>query len=392
MNKEDFPLLKQNIIYFDNSATTLKPNSVIDKISDYYKNYSVNAHRGDYSLSLKVDKEFENVRNLVKEFINASSPNEIVFTSGATDSINKIVFGYFKNELKTDDEVLTTYTEHASLILPFYELGNKVSFIKLTNNLVTLDSIKKAVTNKTKVIALAHVTNVLGDIRPIKEICEYAHDNNILVLVDASQSAPHMKIDVKKLDVDFLVFSSHKMLGPTGVGVLYGKEELLSKVKPTTFGGGMNISFDKENNMIYNSLPQLLEAGTPNIAGIIGLGEAINYINEIGIDKIHNYEVELKDYLVSNLKKLDDIIVYNNPDTAIISFNHKDIFSQDLAIYLDKYNICVRAGNHCAKMTKEVLHVKNSCRISLYLYNDKNEIDKLIIALKNPNIREEIIL
>lgn len=392
MNREDFPLLKNNIIYFDNAATTLKPQSVIDKTIEYYSNYSANAHRGDYDLSLKVDNEFEETRFLVKEFINAKSEKEIIFTSGSTDSINKLVLGFFKDYLKESDEVLTTYTEHASLILPFLEISKNIKYIDLVNNKVTLDKVTENINENTKVIILSHITNVIGDERPIKEIVKLAHSKGVLVVLDAAQSAPHIKLDVIDLDIDFMFFSSHKMLGPTGVGILYGKEELLRKVKPISFGGGMNISFDKYGNKEYNSLPHLLEAGTPNIAGIIAFKEAIKYLNKLGLNNIHKYELELKDYLLINLKLIDDIIIYNeNTDSSIISFNHKDIFAQDMAIYLNKYNICLRAGNHCAKMISEVLPVKNTCRISLYFYNTKEEIDSLILALKNTNIKEEII-
>ena len=392
MNREDFPLLKNNIIYFDNAATTLKPQSVIDKTIEYYSNYSANAHRGDYDLSLKVDNEFEETRFLVKEFINAKSEKEIIFTSGSTDSINKLVLGFFKDYLKESDEVLTTYTEHASLILPFLEISKNIKYIDLVNNKVTLDKVTENINENTKVIILSHITNVIGDERPIKEIVKLAHSKGVLVVLDAAQSAPHIKLDVNDLDIDVKFFSSHKMLGPTGVGILYGKEELLRKVKPISFGGGMNISFDKYGNKEYNSLPHLLEAGTPNIAGIIAFKEAIKYLNKLGLNNIHKYELELKDYLLINLKLIDDIIIYNeNTDSSIISFNHKDIFAQDMAIYLNKYNICLRAGNHCAKMISEVLPVKNTCRISLYFYNTKEEIDSLMLALKNTNIKEEII-
>ena len=392
MNRDDFPILKQDIIYFDNSATTLKPKQVIDKMSDYYSNYSANAHRGDYDLSIKVDNEYENARMLVKNFINAKSIKEVIFTQSTTDSLNKIIFGFLKDYIKEDDEILTTYVEHASLILPLYEITSNIKFIELENNKVILENIKKSITNKTKVIALAHVTNVLGDVRPVKEIIKYAHSLGIIVIIDAAQSIPHLKIDVQDLDVDFLGFSGHKMLGPTGIGVLYGKEEYLKKTKPIIFGGGMNASFDKNFNKKYHELPSLLEAGTMNIAGVIGLGEAIRYIDKIGIENISKIEVELKDYLIAGLKTNPKIVVYNDPDTAVVSFNYEGIFAQDLAIYLNKYNICVRAGNHCVKMINEVLENKNSCRASLYFYNTKEEIDYFIKVLSNPNIKEEIIM
>lgn len=396
MNRDDFNILNNNIIYFDNGATSLKPKCIADSISFYYNNYSANAHRGDYDLSLLVDNKYEGTRTLVKEFINARKNKEIIFTSGATDSLNKIIFGYFKNYLKEDDEVLLTKSEHASNILPWFELKDeiniKINYIPLTNLEVTLDNVKNSITDKTKVISIAHITNVVGDIRPIKEIIEYAHSKNILVIIDGAQSVAHTKIDVQDLDIDFLAFSAHKMLGPTGVGVLYGKEELLNNIKPIIFGGGMNVSFQFDGTRIYNETPSLLEAGTPNIAGVIGFGEAIKYLNNIGMDNIEKYEKDLKKYAINKLKNVKDIIIYNeNSESGIITFNIKDIFAQDLAIYLNKYNICVRAGNHCAKILKDELGIKNTCRISLYFYNTKEEIDYLVNILNNKNIKDEII-
>ena len=396
MNREDFLLLNQNIIYLDNGATSLKPKVISQSISDYYNNYCANAHRGDYDLSLKVDSKYEETRKLVKDFINAKTTKEIIFTSGATDSLNKIIFGFFKNYLKTNDEVLLTKSEHASNILPWFELADelniKINYIPLENLEVTLDNVKRSITPNTKVISIAHITNVVGDIRPIKEIISYAHSKGILVVVDGAQSVAHMQVDVQKLDIDFLAFSAHKMLGPTGVGVLYGKEELLNNMHPIIFGGGMNASFQFDGTRIYNDTPTCFEAGTPNIAGVIGLGEAIKYLNNIGMDKITNYEHNLKKYAISKLKTINDIIIYNeNSQSGIITFNIKDIFAQDLAIYLNKYNICIRAGNHCAKILNEDLGIKNTCRISLYFYNTKEEIDYLVKVLSNPNIKEEII-
>ena len=395
MNRDDFNVLN-NYIYLDNGATSLKPKIISETISDYYNNYSANAHRGDYDLSLKVDSKYENSRKLVQEFIHAKKTNEIIFTSGATDSLNKIIFGFFKNYLKENDEILLTKSEHASNILPWFELANelnlKINYIPLDNLEVTLENVKKSITNNTKVISIAHVTNVVGDIRPIKEIIDYAHSKNILVVVDGAQSVAHMKIDVQKLDIDFLVFAGHKMLGPTGVGVLYGKENLLNNMHPIIFGGGMNASFQFDGTRIYNDIPTLFEAGTPNIAGVIGLGEAIKYLNKIGMDNIQKYENELKEYAIDKLKTVKDIIIYNEfTKSGIITFNIKGIFAQDLAIYLNKYNICIRAGNHCAKILQDEIKIKNTCRVSLYFYNTKEDIDYLVKVLSNPNIKEEII-
>ena len=282
MNREDFPMLKQDIIYLDNGATSFKPQCVIDKIVDYYSNYSANAHRGDYDISYKVDQEYENAREEVVDFINAKSKEEVIFTSGSTDSLNMIVNGFFAKLVEPGDEILITTSEHASNVLPWFKLatdyGCVVKFIPLDDYLhVTLENVKMSITPKTKIIALAHVTNVIGDVRPIKEIAKIAHENNIFLVVDGAQSVPHMKVDVQDLDVDFLTFSAHKMLGPTGVGVLYGKKELLEDLVPINLGGGMNESFDSPSEVYLKDLPTRLEAGTPNIAGVIGVGEAIRY-------------------------------------------------------------------------------------------------------------------
>ena len=398
MNREDFPMLSKDIIYLDNGATTFKPQSVISSVIDYYSNYTANAHRGDYKSSLKVDHEYEKVRDKVKDFINADDSREIVFTKGTTDSLNMIVFGFMKYYLHTGDEVIITRSEHASNFLPWVELeksiGIKIKYIELNNDLeVDIDKVNDLICENTKVISLAHVTNVVGDVRPIFEIGKICRERNIIFVVDAAQSIGHLKTDVKTNNIDFLVFSAHKMLGPTGVGVLYGKYKFLDKIKPLEFGGGMNVSFDSLGNVEYKDLPSRLEAGTPNISGVIGLGAAIDYINSIGLEKIHNHELELKRYLIDKLKNIKEIEVYNeNSNSGIVTFNIKNVFPQDTAIYLDKYNICVRAGNHCAKTLKEELGIKNTCRISFYLYNTKDEVDKLIEVLeKNDKIFDVII-
>ncbi len=398
MNREDFTLIETGLIYFDNGATTLKPKILSEATSDYYNYYSSNAHRGDYGISIKASTEYENTRTLVKELINAPSEATISFTSGSTDSLNKIIFGYFKHHLKKGDEVLLTKSEHASNVLPWFELadelGIKVKYIELTeDHKVTMENVIKAINSKTKVISIAHISNVVGDIRPIKEITEYVHQHNILMLVDGAQSVPHMPVDVRGLDIDFLTFSAHKMCGPTGVGIVYVKENLLDDIKPIIFGGGMNSEFDNEGTRYYKKMPDLLEAGTPNIAGVIGLGYVVKYLNKIGFDKIHNYELELKNYLVKRLEEVKEITIYNKTsESGIVTVNYDGIFPQDLSIYLDKYNICTRAGSHCAKILKDEFKIKNTCRISLYFYNNIEEIDKLIDALKNPHIKEDIIL
>ncbi len=398
MHREDFPFLFNNITYLDNGATTLKPLVVVKKIEEYYTEYTSNAHRGDYKTSLKVDTEYELARNKVQEFINAKSRKEIVFTSGATESLNYIATGFFSNILEPGDEILITKSEHASNVLPWFrlarELNLEVNYIPLDNNYyVTVENVLKSITPKTKVIALAQVTNVIGDLRPIKEIAHIAHERGIFLVVDGAQSVPHMKIDVQDLDCDFLAFSAHKLCGPTGVGVLYGKEELLQEMEPVNLGGGMNESFDDVNDVYLKSLPTRLEAGTPNIAGVIGLGAAIDYLNKIGMDNILEHERELRKYLVNKLVDIKHIDIINlESDTGIVAFNVDGIFSQDVAVYLDKYNICVRAGNHCAKILKDAVGVKNTCRVSLYFYNTKEEIDRLVELLSDKNrILKEMI-
>ena len=398
MNREDFPMLKKDITYFDNGATSLKPQSVIDKMTDYYENYSANAHRGDYDISYKVDVEYENARDLVVDFINAKSKEEVIFTSGATESLNMIANGFFSFIAEPGDEILITTSEHASNVLPWFKLvtdyGCVVNFIPLDDNLhVTLDNVKKSITSKTKIIALAQITNVVGDVRPIKEITKFAHENNIFVVVDGAQSVPHMKVDVQDLDVDFLAFSAHKMLGPTGVGVLYGKKELLENLEPINLGGGMNDSFDNPNEVYLKDLPTRLEAGTPNIAGVIGLGEAIRYLQKIGMDNIQERERHLREYLVDKLVKIPHVDIINlEADSGIVAFNIDNIFSQDVAYFLNKYNICVRAGNHCAKILKNATGVSNSLRVSLYFYNTESEIDEFVELIKNKDkIMEEMI-
>ncbi len=398
MNREDFPILDSGLIYFDNGATTLKPRCVVEAMDEYYYKYGANIHRGDYKISLEASNKYEEVRDKVARFINAKSANEIVFTSGDTDAMNKIVFGYMTYHLNSCDEVLITKSEHASNVLPWMELAKvrdvKIKYIPLNeDHELEISEFEKMITPRTKVVSLAHVTNVVGDVRDIKKICEIAHKYNILVVVDGAQSVPHMKTDVIDLDVDFLVFSAHKMLGPTGLGVLYGKKELLEKMYPLEFGGGMNQYFEENGDVLYKSVPTRFEAGTPPIAEVIGFGRAISYLEDIGMDNIYKYEMELKKYLVSKLEGLKQVIIYNKSSkSGILAFNLKDVFSQDTAIYLDKYDICVRSGNHCAKILKDEINIKNTCRLSLYFYNTKEEIDKFIAAIEKSDDLYKVIL
>ena len=398
MNREDFLMLNNDIVYFDNGATTLKPKCVVEKMEKYYTVHTSNIHRGDYDASMITNELYDNTRNIVKDFINCNSSNEVIFTSGTTMSINMIVFGYMKTHLKKGDEVLLTKSEHASNVLPWIKLSEDIGivlkYMELDNEYsLTVDSVKNSITDKTKVISIAHVTNVVGDVRDIVAIGEICRNKNILFCVDGAQSVPHMKVDFKNANIDFLSFSGHKMLGPTGVGVLVAKEKLLNEMEPLFYGGGMNSSFESDNSYELKKGPSKFEAGTPPIAEVIGLSEAIKYLMNIGMDKIHKYEIELKKYLVEELEKIPNIILYNkNSDSGILAFNIDGVFPQDTSIYLNHYHICVRAGNHCTKMLKDEIGVKNTVRISMYLYNTKEDIDKLVSVLKNSKDIFNIVL
>ncbi len=398
MNREDFQMLDGNIVYFDNGATTLKPKCVVDEVIDYYTKYTANAHRGDYDISQIVDSKYEGVRDKVKDFIHAKRREEIVFTKGTTESLNTVAFGFMNTYLEKEDEVLITKSEHASNVLPWLELAKRkgivVKFIPLNeHHEVTVENIRKVMTEKTKVISLAHVTNVIGDIRPIEDIGKLCLEKNIIFVVDAAQSIGHIPIDVEKCNISFLGFSAHKMLGPTGIGVLYGKYDLLNRLTPTEYGGGMNSYFESSGELEYKPLPERLEAGTQNIAGVLGMGKAIDYLLKIGLDNIHKHELELKKYAVEKLKQIPNIRIYNaESNSGIIVFNIHKVFSQDTAVFLNHYGICVRAGNHCAKIVKDEINVSNTCRASFYLYNTKEEIDKLVEALNNQDKIFDIIL
>ena len=381
-----FPMKKEELIYFDNAATTFKPIQVINKEIEYMSMYTANSHRGDYNISFKVDDEIDNTRELVKSFINARHKEEIIFTSNTTDSLNLVVNGYFKNYLSSNDEVILNKAEHASNILPWLMLkksiGFKIKYAALDkDNTLSLDSIKKCITKNTKVISLAYITNVIGDKRNIKEIASYAHKHGIIVVVDAAQAIGHTKIDVRDMDADMLAFSAHKMCGPTGVGVLYAKKELLDKMLPVNFGGGMNLNYH-ESDISLAEIPYRFEAGTPNISGIISFGEAIKFLNMVGLDNIERIEKHLRKYLINELKKIDYVKVYNEDIlSSIVLINIDGITSGDLGLYLNTHGICVRSGKHCTKMLKDESGFTDTVRISLYFYNSYEEIDKLVEAL-----------
>lgn len=397
MNREDFPMLESGVIYFDNGATTLKPKSVVAAMNKYYLEHTSNIHRGDYDAAIKTNELYDNVRNIVGEFINCD-PTTCIFTSGTTMSLNMVVFGYMKKHLKKGDEVLLNKAEHASNVLPWIklseEIGIVVKYVPLDNDYeLTFDNIVKSVTEKTKVISLAHISNVVGDVRDIKSIGEFCHKNNILFNVDGAQSIPHIKMNFKNSNIDFLSFSGHKMCGPTGVGVLVGKRELLEEMEPIIFGGGMNSYFEEDNSYELKTVPIKFEAGTTAIAEVIGLGATIKYLMGIGMDKIHEYEILLKNYFLDAVKDIPNLIIYNkNSDSGIIALNIDGVFAQDTSVYLNHYKIAVRAGNHCAKMLKDEIKIKNTVRVSMYFYNNYEDIDKLVEALKNSKDIFKVVL
>lgn len=388
MNRDDFPILNSGVIYFDNGATTFKPKCVVEAVKSYYEDYTANAHRGDYDNSLRVDKMYEEVRNKVRNLINAEKDEEIVYTKGTTESINMVVFGYLAKKLKKGDEVLLSKSEHASNVLPWIILQEKIGivikYIPLREDFsLNDDLIENMINEKTKVISLAHVTNVIGDVRNLQKIGDICKKHNLLFIVDAAQSIGHLKVDVQECNVSFLAFSAHKMLGPTGIGVLYGKYDLLKEMDPLTYGGGMNAFFEADCSYELKDVPWKFEAGTQNIAGVIGMGRAIDYILEIGLDKIHQHEMKLKKLAIQELKKIPNIKIYNEKtESGIVTFNIDKVFSQDTAVFLNRFKIAVRSGNHCAKILKDEIGITNTCRASFYLYNTEEEVMALVAALK----------
>lgn len=397
--RQDFTMLTMNnpIIYFDNAATTLKPKSVSQAVNHYNELETSSIHRGDYNLSVLVSDHYERARNTVARFINASA-NEIVFTSGTTDSINRICFGFGRNYFKQGDVILTTVADHASNLLPWFQLAKEkdltIEYIELTpTGQLTIENFKNAMHDRVKLVAIAHITNVMGHIAPIKEIATITHQYNALLAVDAAQSVPHIPTDVSDLDVDFLSFSGHKMCGPTGVGVLYGKYKLLEAMDPIIFGGGSNARFDQLGNLLLKKPPFKFEAGTPPIASVLGLKKAIEYLETIGMSNVIQHEANLRQYLVSQLSSIDHIHVYNPDATSgIVAFNVNGIFAQDVSVFLNSKNIAVRAGDHCAKLLVNLINTPTTVRASLYFYNTDDEVDALVRACKEITLEKCIEL
>ena len=388
--KKDFPLLEnRDIAYLDSGATTQKPKQVIEAIEKYYKNNNANPHRGAYSLSIEATEQYENTRTKIAEFINAKHREEIIFSKNATESLNLIAYSYGIEKLKKDEEVVISIMEHHSNLVPWQKVtkktGSKLNYMYINENYEIPDEeIENKITEKTKIVGITHISNVLGTINNIKKIIKYAHKKGAIVIVDASQSIPHIKIDVQDLNADFLVFSGHKMLAPLGIGVLYGKREILNNMTPFLMGGDM-IEYVYEQETTFAPLPNKFEAGTQNVEGVIGLGAAIDYIQKIGYDKIQEKENEVIKYARQELSKLNYLKLYLTPNSqnhsSVISFNINGVHPHDVASILDSENVCVRSGNHCAQPLMRFLGIDSTCRASFYFYNTKEDVDKLVTAL-----------
>jgi len=388
--KKDFPLLEnENITYLDSGATTQKPIQVIKAVEEFYQKYNANPHRGAYSLSVEATEQYENTRTKIAKFINARHREEIIFSKNATESLNLIAYSYGLDNLKKDDEVIISIMEHHSNLVPWQKMtkqtGSKLNYMYINENYeITDEEIESKITDKTKIVGITHVSNVLGTINNVKKIIKYAHKKGAVIIVDASQSIPHMKIDVQDLDADFLVFSGHKMLAPLGIGVLYGKREILNKMTPFLMGGDM-IEYVYEQETTFAPLPNKFEAGTQNVEGVIGLGAAIDYIENLGYNKIQEIEHEVISYARQELSKLDYLTLYTTPNeenhSSVISFNINGVHPHDVASILDSEGVCVRSGNHCAQPLMRFLGIDSTCRASFYIYNTKDDVDKLVKAL-----------
>lgn len=390
--RKDFPILDQVVndeplVYLDNAATTQKPQQVLDVLAEYYQTDNANVHRGVHTLSERATARYEDARQKVADFIQAKSSKEILFTRGTTTGLNWVA-QFAREILQPDQEVIISVQEHHSNIIPWQQAcqqtGAKLRYVPLKDGELDVASLKSMLSEKTKLVSLAHVSNVLGSVAPIGEIAELVHQVGAYLVVDGAQSVPHMAVNVQELDVDFYAFSGHKMLGPTGIGVLYGKEELLNLMSPVEFGGEM-IDFVYEQSATWKELPWKFEAGTPNIAGAIGLGAAIDYLTEIGMDAIQAHEAELVDYVFPKLQVIPGLTIYGSQDlskrTGVIAFNLDDLHPHDVATALDYEGVAVRAGHHCAQPLLRYLQVPATVRASFYVYNTKADCDKLVEAI-----------
>lgn len=387
--KKDFPILKNNIAYLDSAATTQKPESVLRAIQKFYEENNANPHRGAYKLSINATRVYDEAREKVAQFINAENSNQIVFTRNATEALNLIAYSYGLNKIKKDDEILLSIMEHHSNLVPWQyvakKTGAKLNYI-YTNyeGKLTDEEIENKIKKGVKIVGITHVSNVLGTVNDVEKIIKKAHEVGAIVVLDASQSVPHMKVDVQKLNADFLAFSGHKMLSPLGIGVLYGKKELLEDMTPFLYGGDM-IEYVYEQDTTFAEVPTKFEAGTQNVEGAVGLSAAIDYLNNIGMDKVESIEEELMKYAISELSKLDFITIYGPKDikskASVISFNVNGIHPHDVASVLDSCDVCIRSGNHCAQPLLRYMGIDSTCRASFYIYNTKEDVDKLIEAL-----------
>lgn len=392
--RQQFPILFQEVndeplVYLDNAATTQKPKAVLDRLTYYYEHDNANVHRGVHTLAERATQEYENAREKIRAFINARETSETLFTRGTTTGLNWIAKSYGDVAVETGDEIVISYMEHHSNIIPWQQLakrkGARLKYIELTDEgFLDMDSAKAQITDRTKIVSIAHVSNVLGVINPVKELAELAHAKGAVLVVDGAQAVPHMPVDVQAIDADFYAFSGHKMCGPTGIGVLYGKRALLEKMQPVEFGGEM-IDFVNLFDSTWKELPWKFEAGTPNIAGAIALGSAVDFLTEIGVSKIHAYEAELVAYVLPKLLAIEGLIVYGPQDpkdhTGVIAFNIEGLHPHDTATALDMEGVAVRAGHHCAQPLLNYLDVPAAARASFYLYNTKEDADRLIAAI-----------
>ncbi len=387
--KKDFPVLRNNpsLAYLDNAAMALKPDCVIKAVDNYYTNYGCNVHRGVYRLSYEATDLYEKAREIIAKFINAEF-EEVVFTRGASASLNLVASSYGMANIKPGDEIITSELEHHSSHMPWFNVckqkGAVIKYIPLDKDgRITVENFKKVLSDKTKVVAVTYVSNVMGYITPIREIIKLAHEKGAVVSLDGAQAVPHMKVDVKELDCDFLSFSGHKLCGPTGIGVLYGKKKLLDNMDPIEFGGDMADTV-RRDSQTYKATPYKFETGTPIIAGAIGLAEACQYLEKIGLDNISKYEYELKTLAIEEMKKIPGLIIYNETaETGIISFNLDGVHPHDAASVFDNHNVCIRAGHHCAQLITTWLNTIGTIRASFYFYNTKEDIEQFIKGIKD---------
>lgn len=389
--RKQFPILDQKVngkqlVYFDSAATSQKPIQVIETLEHYYKEYNSNVHRGVHTLGTKATDAYEGAREKVRKFINAKSMEEIIFTRGTTTALNTVAASYGMENVKEGDEIVISYMEHHSNIIPWQQVAKKtgatLKYLPLQEDgTISLEDVRQTITPNTKIVSIMYVSNVLGTINPVKEIAEIAHQNGAIMVVDGAQSTPHMKVDVQDLNCDFYTLSAHKMCGPTGIGVLYGKKELLNNMEPIEFGGEM-IDFVDLQESTWKELPWKFEAGTPIIANAIGLGAAIDFLEEIGLDNIEKHEHELAQYALERLSEVDGVTIYGPKKRAgLITFNIDEVHPHDVATVLDVEGIAVRAGHHCAQPLMKWLKASSTARASFYLYNTKEEIDTFVEAL-----------